>query len=319
MQNFSQDFIKKSKIELYFEEYIDMCIYSKQLRKQTIEGYKNVFRIFLKIMPEIQEPKDLTPDLIQEFFKRLSTRKRIVGKSFIAIGVRQSTIRTYYNKLIIFIRWLEQKEIISNVSKVIVKPPTPTYEDERALSEREISKIVSAITLHTQHNLFLYKRDLAIVNILLFTGIRKGELLGLRCNDVDFSNRVLFINGETSKSKKSRKVPLHPTLIMHLREYLLIRKDRNATTPQLLLSANTNTALTSHGLKHWVKKYKKLSKTSFHLHRFRHTFACTLAKNNADIISIKNVMGHSSIKMTERYLRSIGSENARSYIETLSY
>jgi integrase/recombinase XerC len=70
---------------------------------------------------------------------------------------------------------------------------------------------------------------------------------------------------------------------------------------------------------YWTLRYRKLSKVHFHLHRCRHTFACNLAKQGADIMTIKNLMGHTSIVMTERYLRSIGLKNGRDFINRMSF
>jgi integrase len=220
-----------------------------------------------------------------------------------------------------FFNWLEFNNYIEkgSLSRKITKPPNPIYEDDKALSESEISKIISSITLYSLSDPYVYKRDIVIISLLLYTGIRRGELLGLRIQDVDLINSKLFISPKTSKSKKGRFIPLHFLLQTHLKIYLLERKKRTLKTDALIISSTSNEPLTKHGLKYWVKKYVSLSGINFHIHRFRHTFACTLAKNNADIVSIMNVLGHSTTRMTERYLRSIKTENARSFIEKLSY
>jgi integrase/recombinase XerD len=310
-----------SQLQHLFETYITDCKYSKHLRPQTLKGYLEVFSVFQKLLPDIKEVDDLHPHLMNEFFKRLSTRERKVGKDTIKIGVRPSTIRTYYNKLMPFFRWLEIYGHIENgvLTSKIIKPPVPIYDDEKALSEWEVSKIIASITLYSINDPFIYKRDILIVTLLLYTGIRKGELLALRIQDIDFEKRSLFINGQTSKSKKSRFIPLHFTLITHLKVYLKERQLRKSHCDALIISSKNDKALTEYGLKHWVQKYINLSGVKFHIHRFRHTFACTLAKENADLISIMNVMGHSSTQMTERYLRSITSEHSRPFIEKLSF
>lgn len=303
-----------------FENYISECRYSKQLRPETMKSYTDVFHTFQKIMPEVLYVKDIRPYIMAEFLKRVSTRERTIGKDAKRIGVKPSTIRTYYNKLIAFFRWLEDRGYLKEIiTPKMVKPPRPSYQDEKALTEEEISKIMTAITLNGMQTPFGYIRDLVLVNLLLYTGIRRGELLGLRIEDVDLNKRLLMINAATSKSKKKRSIPLHYSLIIHLSSYLEERKKLGYYNPQLIISSRTGLPLSIHGLKHWVKKYSKLSGVIFHLHCFRHTFACRLAKTRADIVSIMNVMGHSSIRVTEVYLRSIKSEDSRNYIEKLSF
>lgn len=311
----------QNSLETLFEEYLLECSYTKHLRPDTIIGYKAVFTTFKKIMPEITSASDLHPRIFHIFFKRLGTRERIVGKSSRVTGVKPSTVKTYFNKLMVFFKWLESNAHISKdcISENVTKPPEPTYEDERALTEKEVSKIISSITLHTADDLFRQKRDLLIFSIFLFTGVRRRELLSLRIQDVDLVKKSLFINGATSKGKKNRYVPLHPQLWMQLKVYLNMRKQQRSTCDALIISIKRDTKLTEHGLKHWVSRYKRLSGVRFHIHQTRHTFACSLARIGADITSIMKTLGHSNMVTTQRYLRSITPEESRNYIEQIVF
>ena len=313
--------VAKNELAFLHKIYLSECEFSKSLSKETIKSYTEVFSTFLKILPEVKFVTDVTPKIFSLFFKRLSTRKRVVGKDQIKVGVKISTINTYYNKLIVFVRWLENNDYLEkySVSNKIVKPLSPKYEDEKALNESEISKITSSILIDTIDNKFLCVRDLAIFNLFIYTGIRKGELLSLKVNDINFEKRLIFIRGITSKSKRSRYIPIHSNLYLSLKTYLKERRRQAFTSEYLIVSTKEDKALTAHGLKFWVSKYVKLSGVKFHAHQFRHTFACSMAKNNADITSIMRVLGHTSFKMTERYLRSIQSEDARSYIDQISF
>ena len=281
-----------------------------------MKSYSDVINNFLRLMPEVKTPTDLKPYVAHEFFKRLGERAKKNEKE-----LKASTIRTYFNKLIVFFKWLETNGLIEykSLTSKITKPPNPVYEDEKALHEEDVTKIVSAISLYNLEDEFMLKRDLVIVKILLYTGIRKGELLGLRIQDIDFSNKMMFVNGKTSKSKKSRYIPLHFSLLTELKFYLKMRESKNFKNEQLIVSTKKDEAYTEHGLKFWVNKYNKLSGVKFHLHQFRHTFACNLAKQGANIISIKNLLGHTTTQMTERYLRSIKTEDARLHIDGLLY
>ncbi|MEM7085241.1 MAG: site-specific integrase [Bacteroidota bacterium] len=308
------------EIDQLFEMYISECRYTKRLSPQTIKGYGEVFSTFLKILPEFSSVEQLNPSLVTEFFRRISVRKRSVGNT-IKTGIRESTISTYYNKLMAFFRWLELNDYIKfgSISNKVARPPAPIYTDQRELNIDEIAKIITAITMNSMNDQFVYLRDLAIISVLLYSGIRRGELLGLRVHDVDFERKRLFISHRTSKSKFDRYIPMHSTLALHLTSYLNERRKRKANTPSLFISSKRNTGLTEHGLKHWVTKYSKLSNVNFHLHRFRHTFACNLARAGTNTVSIKTLLGHTSIRMTERYLRSIQTEDSRDDIEKLSF
>lgn len=302
-----------------FEKYIKSASYSRRLAYETIKGYKHAYGAFRRIMPEINKPEYLTEDTMIDFFEKLQTRKRKVGKDTVVTGVKDSTIKTYWSKLHSFFEWLENNgELIKNPFSIMKKPREPRYEDERALNDDEVRRIIASVSLNNDNPLLL-KRDMAMVYILLYTGIRKGELLGLEVRDIKFDSHLITIRGETSKSKKTRSLPMHPVVAMHLKEYYEERKKKGYKTMSLWVSSNNDAGLSAHGIKHWVNRYIDFSGVKFHLHRFRHTFACGLAKKDIGIVKIQKLMGHSSIRMTQSYLRSIKTEDYHEDIHKLSY
>lgn len=269
------------------------------------------------MMPEIFTVDLLTREVLVEFFKRIKTRTRIVGRDTEKVGLLDSTIKTYSNKLNAFFVWLVQKELMIRNPLDGIKLKNPEYNDQRALKSEEIHKIISAIALHPNNSLIL-KRDMFMTHALLFCGLRKGELIGLQGRDIDIDKRTITVRAETSKSKRSRTISIHPTLLFHLKDYIQERNRLRYRTEYLIVSNNEDKGLSVHGLKHWVNKLVKLSGVKFHLHRFRHAFACNLAKNNTSILKIRDLMGHKNLKMTEVYLRSIVTEDLREDINKLS-
>ncbi|MES2436611.1 MAG: site-specific integrase [Patescibacteria group bacterium] len=306
----------KENISELFKKFIEDCRYIKRLRPETIRTYSEAFKTFIKVMPEVVNVKLLTREMLTLYFKRLETRGRKVGKDTIKIGVKDSTIKTYQNRLNVFFTWLVNMQHIETNPFIGMKFPNPVYEDSRALEQDSIDKIFAAVALHSINSL-IHKRDIAILSLLMFCGLRRNELISLQVNDVDFENSMLVIKGETSKSKKTHSVPLHPTLGMHLKDYLKERCKKEYKTQYLIISTNRDRGLSSDGLKHWVKRLVKLSGVKFHLHKFRHTFACNLAKNNVSVFNIQTLMGHKDYKMTLSYLRSVKTKDLRDEINRL--
>ena len=303
-----------------FESYLSECQHSKGLRSETIKSYRQVFQTFQKVVPEVWAPADIGLDTLNVFFSRLHTRERTVGHRIVIGGIKASTIKTYYNKLIVFFRWLERySHLQSGLSDRMTKPPNPVYDDHRALTNAEVSKIMAAISLHTKDDVLMQQRDMLIISLGIYSGLRRGELLGLRLQDVDFHNRTLFVDKATSKSKKSRHVPLHPLVLNLIRAYFSERKHRGISCDRLIISLKRDTPLTIYGLKHWVERYRKISGVRFHMHQTRHTFACSLALSGAHILTVMKVLGHASVKTTQTYTRSIESEQSRAFIERLHF
>ncbi|MBU1557869.1 site-specific integrase [Patescibacteria group bacterium] len=304
------------KLKNLFAEYIDYCNYTKGLRPQTVLSYKEAFKHFSNLMPDVETPRSINIENMNYFFKKLQTRKRIVGKGEERIGVKASTVFTYWSRLNSFFSWLENNNYIEKNPLPKMRPAQPQYNDKKSLSKAELQKILVAIDLHST-NPFLLKRDKVIVYLLFYCGLRKGELASLRVSDIDFIRGAITIRGATSKSKKDRLLPLNPVLEMHLKDYISERNKKNYKTEYLLASNNCDKQLTFHGLKHWVKKFVELSGVKFHLHQFRHTFACGLAADGIGSYKLQKLMGHTDLRMTDRYLRSMGVEDFRDEVNRL--
>ena len=304
-------------LQQLFTDYIAECRFARGLRPQTITGYEATFDHFSTMMPEVVAVQSLSREIMIEFFKRIKTRTRIVGRDTPKIGLEDSTIKTYGNKLNAFFIWLIQGELMVRNPLDGIKLKYPEYNDKRALKSEEIHKIISAIALNPNSPLML-KRDMMMVHLLLFLGLRKGEFISLQEEDLDMDRKLITTRAETSKSKRSRSIPIHPTLLFYIKEYLMEKNRLEYTTEFLIVSTTEDKGLSVHGLKHWVEKLNKLSGVKFHLHQFRHAFACNAAKTNMQIIKIRDLMGHRSIKMTETYLRSMTIEDTRDDINKMT-
>lgn len=308
---------EKSQIAIQFDEYIQERKFCSQLSPTTIRGYIAVFRLFLNVMPEVCDFDALTPAMLVEFFRRLEMRERVLSKRTVKTGIKNSTIITYWSKLNSFFQWLHGKSVIQKNPLAQIKPPQPIYEDVKALSEDNIRKMYSATTLHSPNTLVL-RRDTAMLSLLLFCGLRRGEFISLEVRDIDFERRLLTVRGSTSKSKKIRHIPIHPTLMLHLRDYISERNKRKYKTQYLIVSSGSDMGLSRHGLKHWVQSTSKKSGVKFHLHQMRHAFACNLARKDVNAVKIQKLLGHSNLNMTMTYLRSISTEDLQDDINKLS-
>ncbi|MDB5198928.1 MAG: Phage integrase family protein [Chitinophagaceae bacterium] len=307
----------KKNLQELFEQYINEAQYSACLSPETIRGYKAVFNLFLKVMPEVTAAELLTNAMLNEFFKRIQVRQRIVGKNTLKSGVKKSTIRTQWSKLNVFFGWLYKGNYINENPLKHIKPPKAVYDDSKRLEDSEVRKLYSAITLHSINALIL-RRDTVMISLLLFCGLRKGEFISLQVRDIDLEKKEISIRGETSKSKKTRVLKIHPTLELHLIDYFKERNTCKFKTENLIISVRGDKGLTREGLKHWTKNLIKKSGIKFHLHRFRHSFACKLAEADVNVFKIQKMMGHANISMTMKYARSINTEDMANDIGKIS-
>lgn len=298
--------------------YIDECRYVRRVRPETVRSAIQSFTHFSRLVPEAIALNDVTPEIVTVFFSRLQTRERTVGKLNRKVGIKDSTLVSYAGRLKTFFKWLKQRKYIESNPFEVLRLPKPLYSDKRALSGEQIRKIMGAAA-QSVPNPFLLKRDMAMIGILTFCGLRRNELVSLEVRDVDLFSGFITIRAETSKSKITRKVPINTHLKLYLTEYLSERKRRGRKSEFLFVSNNADRRFTSHGLKHWVERLVRTSGVKFHLHRFRHTFATNLAMQNVGAIKIQKLMGHHDIKMTETYLRSVSTEDLVNDVNKLSF
>jgi len=304
-------------IQEHMEKFISYCINTRGLSPKTVKGYRDVFRQFRNIMPEVSTVEQITPEVVDDFYLRLRHRSKRVGTSIVEASLQSSTLRTYGAKLRAFLGWLCERGHLSANPITKKSLPKAIYDDKRALSRQQVEKIFGAVTQNVRDPL-LYKRDLAILQVLLFCGVRKNELLSLRVMDVDVVNKLITLSVRTSKSNYSSKLPLTPVATLHLEEYLAERRKRGFNGEYLWVNFRGGN-LSEHGLKHWVDKLRSTSGVRFHLHQFRHTFACMLGRKNVSTINAMRLLGHSDLRMTETYMRSLGFRDLGNSMGMLSF
>lgn len=306
------------KLDELFEDYINECRFVKRLRPESLRSSTEAFKHFIRMVPEVSTSSDISSEVLSVFFKRLQARQRIVGRNTIKTGVKDTTVASYAGKLRTFFNWLQSRQYIKVNPFNGLSLPRPVMTDHRALTGDEIKRIMAAVA-QGSINAFLMKRDMAMIGVLTFCGLRRNELVSLEVRDVDLFSMYITVRPETSKSKVLRRIPINIHLKMHLEEYLLERKKRHCKTAFLFVSNYSDRQLSLHGLKHWVARLVSLSGVKFHLHRFRHTFATNLAMQDVGTIKIQKLMGHSDIRMTQTYLRSVTTEDMRPDVNKLSY
>ncbi|MDQ2664157.1 MAG: tyrosine-type recombinase/integrase, partial [Candidatus Eremiobacteraeota bacterium] len=154
-------------------------------------------------------------------------------------------------------------------------------------------------------------RDRAIMELLYASGIRRAELVGLNLSDIDLDRRVMRVIG---KGNKQRTVFLNRAAADAIRTYLGVRP---RSTDEALFLSRLNTRLSHRQA--WVvfRDFAQLSGLQKHVtpHVMRHSFATHLLENGADIMTIKELLGHENLSTTQIYTNVSLEHMRRSYEE----
>ena len=308
---------KQSELEKLFETFIKQSRSLEGKSAVTIRNYRHNFGL-LKSFKQNVQLSDLTAEFISNFFEYLQNRERKIGTELKVRELKNSSIATIRGKLSAFFGWLvENKNLAANPFDGI-KYPDVSYTDKRAFTKDEFDKIYLTVSRDIPwESQVLKKRNTAFIMVLFLTGIRKGEILGLKLSDIDLKNKSLTVRAETSKSKRTRVIPINQELAPYLEEYLAVLGD-DYTTEALWVSSSNDRSFTEHGLKHFINRLNEVTGVNCHVHRFRHTFATNYYSQTHDIVGLKKLMGHRDIKMTLSYLRSLSDNDAIEQMHKLS-
>jgi integrase/recombinase XerC len=161
---------------------------------------------------------------------------------------------------------------------------------------KEISTVINTLDLD---NGFISVRDKLIVELFYSTGIRRKELIDIKLQNISLSDRTIKVLG---KRNKERFVPLLESVIQTLEEYLLLKKEYSIGLDFLFITEKGNKiyeTLVYRVINSYFSKVSSKVKKSPHI--LRHSFATHLLNEGADLNSVKELLGHSSLASTQVY------------------
>lgn len=152
-----------------------------------------------------------------------------------------------------------------------------------------------------------------IITTALYTGMRKGEIITLKWDNVDFESGLITIDQTNSKSKKTRRVPINSTV----RKLLLGQRLKSAGNEYVFLSSKETPYLRQDSLNRaFILALRKAKIQGLRFHDLRHTAATRMIELGGSIVAVKEILGHSTLDMTMRYAHP--NESLRTALEGLS-
>ena len=281
------------RVEKHLDSFIIEMRNTKNLSNKSIKAYYSDILNFIKFINE-QNDKLINSENLIKYIDSLRTIKKL----------KDSSIKRKIISLKIFTQYLYNYSIIDTYpfhrlkfkyKKEHTLPKTLTIEEVKKL----LYCITSSFSLTSSNfKIFEGTRDLAIIDLLISTGIRIGEVCSIKLDDINIIDKTLIIHG---KGRKERLLYLSSSeTINNIKKWLDIRSNHHNN--YLFLNRYGN-PLTIHSIEDIFYKYRDLSKINPKStpHYLRHTFATNLLTNGADIRSVQEILGHSNISTTEIY------------------
>ncbi len=273
--------------------YLEYCQSQKRLDSKTLKAYRIDLQQFTKQFPSA-DILDITPTILENYIAGLHQK------------YKPKTVKRKIATLKALFHYLEYREIIERnpftrlqirFREPVILPKTiPLHTVETFLSiiykQRE-----QASSIYQQKNAL---RDAAVIELLFATGIRISELCSLGVNDINLFDGTVLIYG---KGSKERRIQIgNADVIKILKQY----KDDYCTEIKscgYFFANQSGRALSDQAVRRMINKYTSLAAIEQHItpHMFRHTFATSLLEADVDIRYIQEMLGHSSINITEIY------------------
>jgi site-specific recombinase XerD len=290
-----------SRIELPAKEHFERYLRHKwrlNHKRSTLQGSFTSVRLFLEFYGESgkRELAEMERADLEGFIEQEQDR-----------GLRISTVRTRLACIIAFLHFLMEQDLIPlSLLKRRIKLKLPEVLP-RAMHPADVKKLLSVID---------DPRDRALILLLLRTGMRIGEALGLRLNDLDMQDRkVHLFQGE--KNSMGRVVYLSDDVLLALKHWLR-RRDPNQ---EFLFYGRGNKPICySTGRSRFVKYIQKagLEQKGYTVHCLRHTFASELLNAGMRLECLQQLLGHQDIEVTRRYARLTDRTREEEYFRAMA-
>jgi len=272
--------VKKSNIK----NFLSILKHQKNSSKHTIKNYKIDLYQFYDFIDDKPENR-IKPLDIRAFIINLSEK----GEKKTSIARKLSCLRTFFKHLL-------KKGIIEDNPAEIVPLPKKDQPLPKFLTETQTENLLN---YREKQSTLTKVRDTAILELLYATGMRISELIQLNLEDFDFKKSLVRLKG---KGKKERIVPFGKFAEKKLKKYLKYR-DKTKTSDNAFFVNRFGKRLTPRYIQMMLKKYLNLTNNSPKItpHSLRHSFASHLLSRGADLRTIQELLGHSSLNTTQRY------------------
>lgn len=269
---------------MYLSDFKNFIESEKKYSKHTVSAYINDLEEFNKFLNinRVKLNEKLNYSFVRQWIVELSEN----GLSSRSINRKISSLKSYFNFLIAINKLNVSPLKLHRNLKVDPKIIIP-------FNEREMDKVFEIFN----NNSGKLGRDFLIIEILYSTGIRRDELINLKFEDIYFEQGLIKVLG---KRNKERLVPVLPNLLSKIKKY-----SSNNSINSYLFKSKNGKKISPSTIYRIVKKYFRQisSKNKISPHVLRHSFATHMINNGADINSVKEILGHSSLASTQIYTK----------------
>ncbi len=269
--------------------FLNFLKYEKRYSQHTVTAYEKDLNQFILFGSEMVEDFCLSGadhHLIRQWVISLMDQ----GMTVVSVKRKISTLRSLY-------KFLLREGLMKKNPTELVMVPRSGKKLPQFVQESEMNKLLD-VSFFAED--FTGLRDKAVVSLFYGTGMRLAELMGIRLNDLQLSEKVVKVLG---KRNKERLIPFPAEIYVDLVNYIKVRNELFGTSNSYLFITDKGEQVYEKLLYRIVRKYLSLvttmEKRSPHI--LRHSYATHLLNRGADLNAIKELLGHASLAATQVY------------------
>jgi site-specific recombinase XerD len=273
-----------------FEEHLVRSALASTTIVNYLADLRTLARWHADVNGEADSLLELTPDDIRKYRRHMQANE---GWMPATINRRLQAVRKFYSFA------METGLTGNNPASRVQLIPIPEPNPPRALAPEEVASLLAAVRGGRPS---LVKRDYAIIQLLLQTGIKLGELTRLHLADVQLqgNGEGTLLVGEDNSNRR-RQVPLNPQACAALRDYLRVRPP-STSTENLFLSQDGN-CISKRTVQRLIRVYTQAAGLEdVSAHALRHTFAVSTLADTGDISLVSRLLGHRCTETAAKYL-----------------
>lgn len=280
------------KFNLLSDEFINVIQSTKNLSSKTVLAYHSDLRDFCRYL----DVQDMAEGIVLKYVRHLSQERNL----------QDSTIN---RKLIVLKLFFQYLYDYGHIEHNYYQAHIFKYKKERKLPKtlvlKETVKLLNdaskkCLSAKTDYQVWKATRNMALIDILISTGIRVAEASNISLNDIVASEHTILIHG---KGRKQRLIYISCAQTWsNLQHWLKARNNYAVYTDKLFVN-RYGKQISIHGIEYIYNTLKESAGINSNStpHYLRHTFATNLLANGADLRSVQEILGHSSVSTTEIY------------------
>jgi integrase/recombinase XerC len=283
------------------EAFLQYIRYEKNYSELTLTNYQSdlcqfedfvtaLHGSFDPLKPDLDDARAWMADMGRQGLKSTSVKRRICA------------LRSFYKYL------RSHGDLTENPLRLLPTPkvphPLPTW-----VREGQMDHLIDDVDYGSG---FVAQRDRLLIDLLYSTGMRRAECAALKVRDVDFGRRTLLVHG---KGNKDRLIPFGTELCNLMSDYLTERQRLPKLSTDSFFVRPNGAELGWRGVgevaKHYLANVPNLDRRTTHV--LRHSFATNMLAEGADLLAVKELLGHATLLSTEVYTHLTPQEIMESY------